>query len=260
MTSESNSIKLSVVIVTLNEEKNIARCLASVAKVADEILIVDSFSTDRTEEICKTYGARFVQHAFVGFVEQKTWAAAQATFDHLLCIDGDEALSETLQRSILAVKSQWCHAAYTFNRLSNYCGKWIRHCGWYPDKKLRLWDRRKGHIGGTNPHERIILDPGATCRQLAGDLYHYAFESISEHCLLANKYSDVKARGMFERRKKALWLNMLFNPWFKFLRDYILKLGFLDGFYGVVICIIGAHANFLKYAKLRQMYLGEQKR
>lgn len=260
MISNQNSVKLSVVIVTLNEEKNIARCLSSVTKIADEILIVDSFSTDRTEEICKAYGARFVQHTFVGFVEQKTWAAEQATYDCLLCLDGDEALSESLQNSILSVKSNWCHDGYTFNRLSNYCGQWIRYCGWYPDRKLRLWDRRKGRIGGTNPHEHVILDPGSRSQHLSGDLFHYAFESISEHFLLANKYSTVKATGMYDRGKKARWLNLLFNPWLKFLRDYILKRGFLDGFYGFTICIIGAHANFLKYAKLKQMYLYEQHR
>jgi glycosyltransferase involved in cell wall biosynthesis len=251
----SAPVKISVVIVTLNEEKNIARCLLSVQKIADEILVVDSFSTDRTEEICKAHNVRFIQHGFIGFVEHKSWAASQATYDHLLCLDGDEALSEELQESILMVKSNWRHAGYRFNRLANYCGKWIRHGGWYPDIKLRLWDRRQGYIGGTNPHERIILNPGAECRHLRGDLLHYAFDTISEHLLLADKYSDVKAKGMFNRQKKAGWLNLFLNPLFKFLRDYLLKLGFLDGFYGFVICIIGAQSNFFKYAKLKQMYL-----
>mgnify|MGYP003564574662 CR=1 FL=1 len=256
---DPTSIKLSIVIVTLNEEKNIARCLTSVKRIADEILVIDSFSTDRTEEICKAHGVRFVQHTFIGFVEHKGWAVNQASHNHLLCLDGDEALSEELQESILAVKSNWKHAGYSFNRLSNYCGKWIRHCGWYPNIKLRLWDRRQGHIGGTNPHEQIILNSGARCRHLQGDLFHYAFDSISEHQLLANKYSDAKAKGMFAHQNKASWLNLLFNPFLKFIRDYFLKLGFLDGFYGFTICIISAQANFLKYAKLRQMYIDKTK-
>jgi glycosyltransferase involved in cell wall biosynthesis len=249
------SVKISVVIVTLNEEKNITRCLKSVERIADEILVIDSFSTDRTEEICKAFGVRFIQRAFTGFVEHKGWAAKQATHNHLLCLDGDEALSEELQESILKVKSNWTHAGYSFNRISNYCGKWIRRCGWYPDIKLRLWDRRQGYIGGVNPHEQIILNSGAKCRHLQGDLFHYAFDSISQHLLLANKYSDVKANGMFAHQKKAGWLNLLLNPLLKFMRDYFLKLGLLDGFYGFTICIIGAHANFLKYAKLRQMHM-----
>ena len=256
--SNQDPVKFSVVIVTLNEEKNIARCLSSVAEIADEILVVDSFSTDQTEKICKTYGARFIQHAFTGFVEQKTWAADQATYDHLLCLDGDEALSDPLRESISQVKSQWCHAGYTFNRLSNYCGQWIRHGGWYPDRKLRLWDRRKGRFGGVNPHEHVILNPGTSCAHLRGDLHHFAFDSISEHFLLANKYSDVKAAGMYRRGKKARWLNLIFNPWLKFMRDYLLKFGFLDGFYGFTISVIGAHANFLKYAKLKQIHISTQ--
>ena len=172
----------------------------------------------------------------------------------MLCLDGDEALSPELQQRILDVKACWTHDAYFFNRLSNYCGSWIRHAGWYPDRKLRLWDRRKGRYGGTNPHERVILQPGATRRYLAGDLYHYAFDSISEHMQLSNKYSDIKARGAFEKGQRATWLKLCFNPLVKFMRDYFLKLGFLDGFYGFVISTIGAHSKFLKYAKLRELH------
>jgi len=248
-------VKLSVVVLTLNEERNIDRCLSSVADIADEILIVDSFSTDRTEAICRSHGAKFLQYAFVGFVEQRSWGAGQAAYDHLLCLDGDEALSNELRENIRSLKSDWHHAGYSFNRLSNYCGRWIRRCGWYPDKKLRLWDRRQGRVGGSNPHEHVILNPGSNCLHISGDLYHYAFDSLSEHILLANKYSDVKAQGMYARGKKANWLNLLLNPLLKFFRDFFLKLGFLDGFHGFTICLIGAHANYLKYAKLKQMHL-----
>jgi len=136
--------KLSVVIITLNEEKNIGRCLESVKDIADEIVIVDSFSTDRTEEICLRYNARFIKHEFVGHIEQKNWAIEQASYLHVLSLDADEELSERLKKSILEVKGNWKHDGYYFNRLTNYCGKWIRHTSWYPARKLRLWDRSKG--------------------------------------------------------------------------------------------------------------------
>ena len=244
-------VKLSVVILTLNEEANIRRCIESAAGLADEIVVVDSFSTDRTEAICRQFNARFIQHPFDGFIEQKNWAIAQARHDHVLSLEGDEALSPLLQQSIQTVIANWTHDAYFFNRFTQYCGQWIRHTGWYPDKKLRLWDKRMGHFGGSNPHDRFILNEGATKRFLKGDLLHYAFSSISEHMALVNRYSEIKAANLFAAGKKATWANLLINPVWKFLRDYFFKLGFLDGFYGFVICVIGAQANFLKYVKLR---------
>jgi glycosyltransferase involved in cell wall biosynthesis len=255
---EHPAVELSAVILTFNEEKNIGRCLASLEGIADEMVVVDSFSTDRTAAICREHGARFVQHPFDGFIEQKTWAIAQAVHPFILCLDGDEALSDELRQSILKVKACWTHDAYFFNRLSNYCGAWIRHAGWYPDRKLRLWDRRRGRYGGMNPHEQVILQPGARRRFLTGELYHYAFDSISEHLQLVNKYSDIKAMGAFEKGQKASWIQLLFNPLVKFVRDYFLKLGFLDGFYGFVVSVIGAHSKFLKYAKLRELHRKRQ--
>ena len=245
-------VKISVVILTLNEEANIRRCIESVAGLADEVVVVDSYSTDRTEAICRQLKVRFIQHPFEGFIEQKNWAIGQARHDHVLSLEGDEALSAPLRRSIMAVKANWTHDAYYFNRLSCYCGRWIRHAGWYPDKKLRLWNRRMGHFGGKNAHDRFILAGAATKRFLEGDLRHYAFASISEHMALANRYSDIKAANLYAAGKRGSWANLLVNPVWKFMRDYFIKLGFLDGFYGLVICAIGAQANFLKYAKLRE--------
>ncbi|NNF99713.1 MAG: glycosyltransferase family 2 protein [Desulfobacteraceae bacterium] len=246
-------IKISAVILTLDEEDNIERCLQSVRDVADEIVVVDSFSKDDTESICRKYKVNFRQHAFTGFIEQKNWATAQAAHDHILSIEGDEAISDPLKQSILNVKHDWDRDAYYFNRCTRYCGKWITHTDWYPDRKLRLFDRRKGQFGGTNPHDRFIPAPGATKRQLKGDLHHYAFNSISEHILLANRYSDIKARLAYAAGKKCRWYHMVFHPPFKFIRSYVLKLGFMDGFHGMVISAVNAFSNFLKYAKLRRL-------
>src|SRR6187551_311049 len=135
-----NPIQLSVVIITFNEERNIARCLDSVREIADDVVVVDSFSTDKTEAICREKGARFVQHKFEGHIEQKNYAVTQAKFPYILSLDADEAPDEKLIASIKKVKADWIADGYSMNRLTNYCGKWIHHCGWYPDVKLRLWD------------------------------------------------------------------------------------------------------------------------
>jgi glycosyltransferase involved in cell wall biosynthesis len=244
---------LSVVVLTLNEEENIERCLGSINDVADEIIVVDSFSTDKTEEICRRFPVRFIKHPFEGFIEQKNFAMSQTTHPYVLSIEGDEALSEDLKKSIFETKKNWTHDAYDFNRHSNYCGQWINHCGWYPDKKTRLWDRRKGRFGGSNPHDTLIMDEGSTKKHLKGDLLHFAFTSISEHVALANKYSDIKAEAAFAKGQRGSLFSTVFRPLFQFVKDYIFYLGFLDGFYGFVICSVSAYSKFLKYAKLRQI-------
>src|ERR1035437_7666308 len=140
--------QISVVIITFNEEKNIERCILSVQDLADDIVVVDSFSTDRTEEICKSHGVRFIQNHFNGHIEQKNFAISKAHFPYILSLDADEQLSEELKKSIQQVKNNWDADGYYFNRLTNYCGQWIRHSSWYPASKLRLWDSRKGKWGG----------------------------------------------------------------------------------------------------------------
>ena len=162
-------VKLSVVIITFNEEKNIARCLESVKDIADEIVVVDSFSKDKTEEICRGYGVKFIEHKFEGHIEQKNYASSQATYQHVLSLDADEALSDELKESIIKVKNDWNGYGYSMNRLTNYCGKWIHHCGWYPDTKIRLMDKSKGKWDGDNPHDQFIMQDNAEAIQLKGD-------------------------------------------------------------------------------------------
>ncbi|NBP68933.1 MAG: glycosyltransferase family 2 protein, partial [Cytophagia bacterium] len=143
-------MKLSVVIITLNEEKNIRRCLESVKTVADEIVVVDSLSTDKTEEICGEYNVRFIKEKFRGYVEQVNYAMELATNNFVLAIDADEELSAELIEAVQAVKKNKTADAYEMNRLSSYCGKFIYHGTWHPDIKIRLWDRTKGKWGGEN--------------------------------------------------------------------------------------------------------------
>ena len=248
-------IKLSVVIITFNEERNIGRCLDSVKDIADDVVVVDSFSTDGTEKICREYGVRFIRHAFEGHIEQKNWAIIKAKYPHILSLDADELLSDRLIRSIREVKEKWEYDGYYFNRLTNYCGKWIRHSSWYPSRKLRLWDSRKGQWGGMNPHDHFILEKGASRKSLKGDLLHYSYYSIFQHIEQINKFSDIAAKSFFEIGRTASWFNIIFHPVWRMFRDYIIKFGFLDGFYGFVISLNSGHETFLKYSKLRKLDL-----
>ena len=168
------SIKLSVVIITFNEEKNIERCLKSVQEIADEIIVLDSFSSDKTEEICKKNNVSFYQHEFDGHIQQKNRVMNMANNDYVLSLDADECLDEALTEEIKKIKDNSTHKAYQFNRLTNYCGKWIKHCGWYPDVKLRIWDKNIARWGGINPHDKVIVDENIEVKHIKGDLLHYS--------------------------------------------------------------------------------------
>ncbi len=247
-------IKLSVVIITFNEEKNIERCIRSVEGVADEVVVVDSFSTDATEAICKKLGTRFIQHVFKGHIEQKNFAVTQTSTDYILSMDADEALSEKLKASILAVKQNPQHSAYSMNRLTNYCGQWIKHGGWYPDRKTRLFKKGTGNWGGKNPHDKFLPADANDTGFLQGDLLHYSYYSIEGHLDQVNKFTAIGAKSAFDSGTRSSVLKLVVKPAFKFIRDYFFLLGFLDGYYGFVICRISAHATFLKYVKLREFW------
>jgi glycosyltransferase involved in cell wall biosynthesis len=244
---------ISVVVITYNEEANIERCLLSAGDIADEILVVDSFSTDKTEEICKTLNVRFIQHKFEGYIEQKDWAANQANYDHILSLDADEVISEKLKNSILDVKSNWVFDAYSFNRLNYYCGKWIRHSGWYPDRKIRLFNRKTGKWMGENPHDKVELAEGSTQMHIKGDLLHYTYYSVKEHINQTVKFAELSAVAAFKKGKKAGIFSIIVHTIWKFKRNYFFKLGFLDGYYGFVICTITAIGTFFKYVRLREL-------
>ncbi len=250
----SNPIQLSVVIITFNEERNIARCLDAIREIADDVVVVDSFSSDKTEMICREKGARFVQHEFGGHIEQKNWAITQAKFPYILSLDADEAPDEELKKEILKVKSDFVFDGYEMNRLTNYCGKWIRHCGWYPDTKLRLWDSRKGKWGGVNPHDKYLLDDSsAKTFHLAGNILHYSYYSVEEHYRQAEKFSTIAANALFEKGKSSNVFFAVLKCCAKFFRNYFLKAGFLDGKYGFIICRITAWETFQKYSKLGKL-------
>lgn len=248
-------VPISVVIITLNEEKNIGRCIDSVKNIADDIVVVDSFSSDRTKEICIARNVRFVEQAFLGYNEQKNFAISQAKYPHILSLDADEALSPELKISIQNIKNNWKADGYTMHRLTNYCGKWIKYC-WYPDTKLRLWDSREGKWTGINPHDRFEMRKGAAIFHLRGNLLHYSYYTLDDHLQQVQKFSAIAAKAMNEKGIKSGICKILFKPLARFIKIYLVKQGFRDGYEGYLIARISAFAVFLKYARLFSLQKG----
>ena len=246
-------IRISVAILTFNEERNIRRCIDSVLAVADEIVVIDSFSSDATVSICESMGVKVVQHAFGGYIEQKNYAITCCTNQHILSIDADEALSEQLIESIQNVKENWNADGYAMNRLTNYCGSWIYHSGWYPDRKLRLFDRSKAIWGGVNPHDKLEMAPGSTTGQLKGDLLHYSYYSIEEHKAQVARFADIAALDMHKKGLRSDLLKVIYKPIARFMRSYIVKVGFLDGKNGLIIAMQTARGSFLRYSTLLKL-------
>ena len=252
-------VRISVVIITFNEERDLAACLDSVQKIADEIIIVDSFSTDKTAIIARTYNAIVIPHEFMGYGEQKNFATHKATNDWILSLDADEVLTTELQESILKIKGNPRCDVYQMPRLTNYCGKWIKHCGWYPDHQTRLYNRTKGKWEEKRVHEYWQHNNKNERKgMLHGDLLHYSFKTINEHLKKIDTYSELAAKAAVDDGKNAGLLKIWLSPKWHFFTEYIIKLGLLDGFYGFIICRLSAYAAFIKYSKIR-LYNKERK-
>ena len=244
--------KLSIVIITFNEEKNIRRCLDSVRAIADEIVIVDSNSTDKTAEIAAEFNAKFIVQPFLGYIEQKNFALSKSSNDFVLSLDADEALDETLKSNIQKAMVNPSADAFMMSRMTHYCGQWIRHGAWYPDKKIRLFKKSVAQWGGINPHEKIEVNANAKIGSLNGDILHYTYYSITEHIQQADNFTRILAEDLFKQGKKTNLIRIIVKPKFRFIRDFILKAGFLDGYYGYIIARISAHAVFLKEIRLKE--------
>jgi glycosyltransferase involved in cell wall biosynthesis len=251
------SVKISGLIIAYNEEVNIVRCIKSLQGICDEIIVVDSYSKDNTKILSIEAGATVIENPFDGHIEQKNFAISKASYAVVLSLDADEALSQELQKSILAVKKDFTADAYLFNRYNNYCGQWINHCGWYPDAKVRLLKKEKGAWGGTNPHDCIEMKADAVVKKLSGDLLHYSYSSMEDHIFRSMKYAKISAYAMKKQNRKSSLFKMLSSSCFRFVQDYIFKRGFLDGFYGLVICTTNAYTSFLKYAYLHNLNQGK---
>lgn len=243
---------LSAVIITFNEEKNIARCLESLQGVAEEIIVVDSFSTDKTKEICEAYGVKFVQRSWTGYSDQKNHANGLASTEYILSIDADEVLSAELQQSITRLQEPYADA-YGMNRLTSYCGHWIHHCGWYPDHKIRIFKKGIAQWKGLI-HETLHFEKQTKVVALKGDLLHYSFHTMGQYVRQQDKFTDLTAETAFSKGKKTSSWGVFLRPKWRFFRDFILKKGFLDGKWGYQVCKIMAFATFMKYVKLQQLH------
>lgn len=247
---------ISVVIITYNEERNIARCLDSVQGISDDVVVVDSFSSDRTAEICRSRGVNFVPCEWKGYAATKNYANSLAKYNLILSLDADEALSETLKQQVMQVKD-YATGNYSFKRLTNYCGKWIKHSGWYPDIKHRIFDRRYTRWEG-EIHETLVSNSPVKPLLLQGDCLHYSYYSVEEHHRQAEKFAALWAKARAAEGKRSTPLKAAIKGLLKFMRNYLLKLGFLDGYYGFIICRISARETRLKYRLLWQLVPGKE--
>ncbi len=243
--------EISATIVALNESKNIARAINSLS-VADEVIVADSGSTDDTARIAGECGARVVNHAWEGFAAQKNFASTQARHNWVLSLDADEELDDAARASIQRwKKDEPAAAGYRFARRARYLGRWILHSGWYPDYKLRLFDRRQGEWKGAYVHESVeVTGPVET---LPGEILHYTCDSIEEHAQRIEFYTDLAAREMSERGEGVSSFGRLLMPPWIFVHSYFLRLGILDGYQGFLIARMAARYVRRKYAKLEEM-------
>ena len=244
-------MKISATIITYNEERKIARAIESL-RCADEVLIVDSGSSDRTVELAEKFGARVIESPWPGYAKQKNLAAERAAHDWILSLDADEALSESLEAEIWRLKKNGPDCdAYTMPRLAQYLGKWIHHSGWYPDRKVRLYHRAKATWVGDFVHESVKVE--GKLGHLESNLLHFTCESLSEHLKTMDRYTTLAAEQLIAQRVEPTWWRLVLLPPWTFLRTFVIDLGFLDGVEGLAIANMAALYTFLKYAKARNM-------
>ncbi len=245
--------QISATLVTHNEARSIARVLRSLS-VADEVVVVDAESTDETRQIAAGLGARVILHPWAGFAAQKNFASEQARHDWILSLDADEELSADAQAAVARWKaSEPAAAGYRFARRAHYLGRWILHSGWYPDYKLRLFDRHRGRWQGDYVHESVVV--AGPVETLAGEILHYTCDSLAEHRSRIEFYTDLAAREMYERGERVGFLRRQLTPPWVFFSTYFLRLGVLDGYPGFLIARMAARyvrRKYSKWARLRR--------
>lgn len=245
--------KISAVIICKNESEHIGACLAALQEAVEDILVVDSMSTDDTVDICRQAGVRVVQTAWQGYAQTKNYANSLATYDWILSIDADEILSAELIQQIRNLQPLSGHV-YSLDRINNFCGQWIKHAGWYPDWKKRLFERTTALWEGDYVHEQLKHPKNHHVTPLQGRLLHYSYSSLEDHWKRMEKYTQLAAEEMYHKKKSANWIKLWLSPIFSFLRTYIFKFGILDGKNGWIICKRNAALTHMKYKKLKAMY------
>jgi glycosyltransferase involved in cell wall biosynthesis len=247
---------LSVAIITYNEKDNIRQCLESISWV-DEIIVVDSGSDDGTVDICKEYGVRFFTEPWQGFARQKNSAVEKTTRYWVLSLDADESITAELKEEIEAtINLSVAKDGYYVARKNYFLGKWIKYCGWYPDYTLRLFKKGKGTFGEREVHESIDLT-GST-GYLKNPMVHNTYKTISDYITRLDRYSTLAANELQkEKRKYGLW-HIVLRPMYTFIHMYIIRLGFLEGYYGFILSLLYSFYTFAKYIKLRELQSKEK--
>lgn len=241
--------KISACIISYNEEAKIEGCLQSLQGIVDEIVLVDSLSADKTVEIARRYTDLIYDQKFLGHIEQKNLALSKAQNDWVLSLDCDERLSDALKRSILTAKANLDKAdAYQMARRTFYVYRWLNYC-WYPDTKIRLFNRRKAKWGGVNPHDHVEVETKNIIK-LNGDIDHYSFDTISEHLQTIDKFTEIGALEIVKKGKRVTMLAPFTHASWTFIRLYILRRGFLDGFAGIIVAFLSFMHVFVKYCKV----------
>ena len=252
-----NKFPISACVTTFNEEHNIHRCLQSLVW-CDEIVVVDSFSTDRTVELCRTYTDKVEQHAWLGYIGQKNLIRKMASHEWLLFVDADEEVSDALREQIIAEfnKGPGEICGYEFPRMVNYMGRWIRHGEWYPDVKLRLFRKDRGRSGGQEPHDQVFVN--GPVKRLRGHLYHFTYDDLYDHVETMNRFSTITAREKYREGQRFRWADFVFRPPLRFLKAFFIKRGFMDGTRGFLIALISSVGVYVKYAKLWELEISEK--
>lgn len=247
------SEKISACVMTMNEERNIRRCLESLTW-CDEIVVLDSGSTDRTVEICREFTEQVHYHEWLGYVGQRNMLSKMANFEWVLFLDADEEVSHELKGEIIGLFESGDGEVYVgarFPRRVYYLDRWIKHGEWNPDVKLRLYKKEHGVIAGQEPHDQVMVD--GPVKKLRGKLYHYTYEGLQDHINTMDRYSTISASTMYKRGRKFRLTDILIRPPFRFFKGFVIKLGFLDGIRGFIIASVNAFGVFLKYSKLREL-------
>jgi glycosyltransferase involved in cell wall biosynthesis len=250
--------KISAVIITHNASATIGKCIDALQKVSDEIIVIDSFSTDDTADICKQKNIKFYQQSWLGFGPQKNFGISKTTFNYILSIDADEIISDELAASISEEKNKGLTGLYSLLFIHHYYFAFAKYGASKPDKKTRLFDKNNVRWNDSEVHEALIIPEGEKIKQLQGYLFHYSYSSISHQINKINNYTTLGAQQLFKKEKKHFLLKMIFSPPVNFFLNYFIRLGFLDGVHGFVLASFAAHESFVKYAKLWELHANEK--
>ncbi len=246
-------MEISAVIITLNEEKRLEPALKSLDSVVSEVIVVDALSTDETIKIAKKYTDKVYKRQWVNFSDQKNFGNDQASFPWILSLDADERLSPELRQEILSLKGEEPQCSgFTMPRQVYYLGKWIRHSGWYPDRKLRLFKKDKARWVGEYIHEKVEIQ--GKIEKLSGSIHHFSYRNIHDHLARINVFSDLGARKLYAKKKRCRWYHLYLLPFFRFIKSFFWRGGFLDGFAGLVISVLHGYSIFVRYAKLKEIW------